>query len=371
MTANPTTIDPPLRTQHSALRTVGTSLKIGPLNLSSRYALAPLAGYTNVAFRMAVRSCGGLGWATSDLVNARGLIRGTPKTMELLATVPEDRPLAIQIYGQDAGELRAAAQWLEGYGVTAVDINMGCPVNKVTKGGGGSAMMCNPAATVALVEHVVKGARIPITVKMRLGWDAESLSAPYFAQAFEGVGVAAITIHGRTRAQGFGGHVDLSGIREVVAAVRHIPILGNGDVRTLADAQRMFDETGCAAIAIGRGALLNPWIFAQLKHYDETGESLTVASNGEHLDFMVRHFDSLLALRGEWFGCLSFRKMAGWYGKAIPMGKARIVQLGIVSNRSEFSSIVDEIRLQLGAQLNEPSKLDAVIRVPSGPNERW
>ncbi|HQR41207.1 MAG TPA: tRNA-dihydrouridine synthase [Gemmatales bacterium] len=352
-------------------RKPGQLLTLGGKPLASRYALAPLAGYTNVAFRMAVRSCGGVGWVTSDLVNARALLQGTHQTMELLATVKEDRPLAVQLYGHEAGYLRAAAQWLEGYGVTAVDINMGCPVHKVTRGGGGSAMMCNPEATVALVDHVVKGVRIPVTVKMRLGWNSETLSAPYFAQAFEGVGVAAITIHGRTRAQGFRGNVDRSGIRQVVQAVKHIPILGNGDVRTIADAQAMFDETGCAAIAIGRGALLNPWLFAQLHHWDITGEKLPIASNGEHIAFMVKHFESLVKLRGEWYGCLSFRKMSGWYGKAIPMGKQRQIQLGMVASVAEFHQLVAEIRQELGSQLNQPSKLAGEIKVPSGPNERW
>jgi tRNA-dihydrouridine synthase B len=355
----------------SGLSTQYSGLRIGSIPLTSRYALAPLAGYTNVAFRMAIRSCGDLGWATSDLVNARALLQGTHKTMELLATAPGDRPLAVQLYGQEAGDLRAAAQWLEGYGVTAVDINMGCPVHKVTRGGGGSAMMCNPSATVALVDHIVKGVRIPVTVKMRLGWDAATLSAPYFAQAFEGVGVAAVTIHGRTRAQGFRGNVDRAGIREVVKAVKHIPILGNGDVRSVADAQAMFDETGCAAIAIGRGALLNPWIFTQLHHWDRTGEKKSVATNSEHLDFMTKHLESLVKLRGERFGCLSFRKMSGWYGKAIPMGKPRQIQLGMVGSVAEFGQLVADIRQELGEQLHQPSKLAGEIAVPGGPNERW
>ncbi len=346
-------------------------LTIGSHTLVSRYALAPLAGYTNVAFRMAVRACGGVGWVTSDLVNARALLKGTQKTMELLATVPEDRPLAVQLYGQEPSEVRAAAQWLEGYGVTAVDINMGCPVHKVTRGGGGSAMMCNPEATVALVDHVVKGVRIPVTVKMRLGWDTATLSAPYFAQAFEGVGVAGLTIHGRTRAQGFRGTVDKTGIRKVVEAVKQVPILGNGDVRTIADAQAMFHETGCAGIAIGRGALLNPWIFKQLQHHDLTGQPLPVATNGEHLMFMTIHFRSLVKLRGERFGCLSFRKMAGWYGKAIPMGKPLQIRLGMVSTSAEFDALVEEIEQHLGPLLHERSKLELHIKVPSGPNERW
>src|SRR5436305_9538954 len=134
---------------------------------------------------------------------------------------------------------------------------MGCPVRKVVRSGGGSAMMCDAANTVALVERVVKSVGLPITVKVRLGWDDQNLSAPFFARAFEDVGVAAITIHGRTREQGFGGRVKLDGIRQVVEAVTTIPVIGNGDVRTLADAAQMFEETGCAGIAIGRGALLN------------------------------------------------------------------------------------------------------------------
>jgi len=347
-------------------------LKIGPVPLQSRYALAPLAGYTNLAFRMAVRSCGGVGTATSDLVNARALLRGSVKTLDLVATVPEDRPLAVQLYGQDGGELRAAAQWLEGYGVTFVDINMGCPVHKVTRGGGGSAMMCNPEATIQLVDTVVKGVRIPVTVKMRLGWDSQTLSAPYFARAFEDVGVAAITIHGRTRAQGFKGGINLAGIRAVAEAVRSIPVIGNGDVRSVEDAETMFRETGCAGIAIGRGALLNPWLFTQLLHFECMGERRLPATNGEHLDFMVKHFASLVTLRGEWFGCLNFRKMASWYGKAIPMGKPSQVRLATVANALVFAEIVEEIRNRLGEQLYQPSRVEELaIRVPSGPNERW
>ncbi|HMO36931.1 MAG TPA: tRNA-dihydrouridine synthase, partial [Gemmatales bacterium] len=206
---------------------------------------------------------------------------------------------------------------------------------------------------------------------MRLGWDAETLSAPYFARAFEEVGVAAVTIHGRTRAQGFRGSVDHAGIRQVVEAVRRIPVLGNGDVRTLAEAQPMFRETGCQGIAIGRGALLNPWIFRQLCHLEETGERLPVATNEEHLRFMQLHYQSLVRLRGERFGSLSFRKMAGWYGKAIPMGKPLQIRLGMVGNSAEFAELVQEIEQHLGPLLGELSKLEMHIRVPSGPNERW
>src|SRR5262245_29405989 len=234
---------------------------LGKLHLKSRYLLAPLAGYTNLPFRLAVRELGGLGLATTDLVNARALLQASRKTLELIQTCPDDKPVAVQLYGHVPEEMRAAAQWLEAYGVSAVDINMGCPVHKVTRGGGGSAMMCEPAGTVALVRSVVEAVRLPVTVKMRLGWDEENLSAPFFARQFEQAGVAAVTVHGRTRAQGFGGRVNLDGIRAVVEAVEHIPVIGNGDVRSVADAEHMLKVTGCAGIAVGRGALLNPWFF--------------------------------------------------------------------------------------------------------------
>src|SRR2546423_552497 len=214
-------------------------LHFGPLELPTRFLLSPLAGYTNLSFRLAVRALGGLGLATTDLVNARALLVRSRRTMELIQTSPEDRPVAVQIYGTNPSEMRDAAQWLESYGVSSVDINMGCPVHKVTRGGGGSALMCDATNTVNLVRTIVQGVRIPVTVKMRLGWDETTLSAPFFARAFEEVGVAAVTIHGRTREQGFGGTVNLDGIRRVVEAVERIPVIGNGDVRTLADADHM------------------------------------------------------------------------------------------------------------------------------------
>src|SRR5947209_8672395 len=191
----------------------GRPVRLGPLALRSRYLLAPLAGYTNLSFRLAVRGLGGLGLATTDLVNARALLQASRKTMDLLQTCPEDRPLAVQIYGADPADLTAAARRLEAYGASSVDINMGCPVHKVTRGGGGSALLCDAVHTVDLVRQVVESVRLPVTVKMRLGWDADHLSAPYFARAFERVGVAAVIIHGRTREQGFKGSVNLDGIR--------------------------------------------------------------------------------------------------------------------------------------------------------------
>ena len=347
-------------------------LRLGSLQLPSRYLLAPLAGYTNLSFRLAVRELGGLGLATTDLVNARALLLASRKTMELIQTCPQDRPVAVQIYGANAAEMRDAAQWLENYGVSAVDINMGCPVNKVVRGGGGSAMMCDAVNTVGLVRTVVESVRIPVTVKMRLGWDDDNLSAPFFAREFEKTGVAAVTIHGRTRAQGFGGRVNLDGIRAVVEAVERMPILGNGDVRTIADAAHMRQMAGCAGVAIGRGALLNPWFFAQLTRWEETGEPGPAATYEQRLAFMDRHFHLLVDHRGEHFACLTFRKVANWYCRVLRPGRDIQQRLVMIESVQAFERIVEEIRDLLARRTGQDwPEADLAIRVPSGPVERW
>src|SRR4051812_2652214 len=209
-------------------------IMLGKVPLPSRFFLAPLAGYTSLAFRLAVRSCGGLGLATTDLVNARSILEKRRRAFELAETSPQDQPMSIQIYGHVIPEMQEAARWAVDQGASAVDINMGCPVNKVVKTGGGSALMCQADSATALVEAVVNAVEVPVTVKMRLGWDAQTLSAPMLAREFEKVGVAAVIIHGRTREQGFRGDVSREGIRAVVEAVDRMPVVGNGDIRTLA-----------------------------------------------------------------------------------------------------------------------------------------
>ena len=290
--------------------------------------------------------------------------------MDLLQTCPEDRPVAVQIYGSDADDMRNAAQWLEGYGVSSIDINMGCPVHKVTRGGGGSAMMCDPAGTVRVVRAVVEAVRLPVTVKMRLGWDDDTLSAPFFAREFEKAGVAAVTIHGRTREQGFGGRVNLDGIRAVVEAVEHIPVIGNGDVRTLADAERMLTYTGCAGIAIGRGALLNPWFFAQLARRDESGDAGPPATYAQRLHFMNRHFHLLVDHKGERFACLSFRKVANWYCRVLRPGRDLQQRLVMIESVAAFDRAVEEIKEIIDKRVGQdwPDAEDQRPRArPAGP----
>ena len=348
-------------------------LRIGSVELASRFTLAPLAGYTNLPFRLCIRDVGGCGLATTDLVNARAILENSRRTHELLATTPEDRPLAIQIYGPDADYLARGAQWLESYGATIIDINMGCPVRKVVKGGGGSAMMCDTTgATVALVRKVVEAVKIPVTVKMRLGWDRENLTAPFFAREFEKAGVAAVTIHGRTRSQGFSGKVDLDGIRAVVDAVDHIPIIGNGDVRTIADAERMLQATGCAGIAIGRGGLANPWFFRQLQNWIRTGAPGPRGTYEDRLQFLERHFQRLIEWRGEHLACLQFRKMAAWYCKALRTGKAIQQVLVLLDSYETFRGIVNQLREHGPPNgWSEWDSTESHVAVPSGPISHW
>lgn len=291
-------------------------------------------------FRLTVREVGGLGLATTDLVNARSLLERNPRALKLIETSPADKPLAVQLFGSVPEEMRDAAQYLQSIGVNSVDINMGCPVRKVCRVGGGSAMMTELDKTAALVKGMVQAVKIPVTAKMRLGWDDENLTAPDLAKALENVGVAAIFVHGRTRQQGFSGTINLNGIRAVVEAVQNIPVVGNGDVTTPEAAKKMFAETGCAGVSIGRGAFYNPWIFQHTLHYLGTGELLAEPRFEERVRVMCRHLDLMIEVFGEEHGCRMFRKVAPWYSKRFGPANEfnkRVVQ---VSSKAEFQTVL-------------------------------
>jgi tRNA-dihydrouridine synthase B len=355
--------------------------RIGQLQFACNLFLSPLAGYTNLPFRLIIREIGGVGLCTTDLVNARSLLERNRKALKLIETTPADRPLAVQLYGTVPEEIRDAALLLESLGIDIVDINMGCPVRKVCRNGGGSALMADRAKAADMVKAMVDAVKIPVTCKMRLGWDDANLTAPDLARALEAVGVAGITVHGRTRQQGFSGGVNLAGIRAVVEAVK-IPVTGNGDITTPRAAKRMLDETGCAAISIGRGAFYNPWIFQHTTHYLATGELLPEPIFEERLAVMARHLDRMIEVFGEDHGCSQFRKVALEYAKRFgPVSEfnRRIVTL---CTRAEFDEVVAAYRdwraqfLDERAQLRpqyEPRSLEEVstIAVPNGPNELW
>ena len=355
-------------------------MRIGSLTLESNLFLSPLAGYTNLPFRLVVREIGGVGLVTTDLVNARSLLEKREKAFKLIETRPADSPMAVQLFGSVPEEMRDAAIFLAERGVASIDINMGCPVKKVCKVGGGSAMMTELNKTSALVRGMVNAVKIPITAKMRLGWDDQNITAPDLARALEEVGVAAIFIHGRTREQGFGGTVKLTGIRSVVQAVKSIPVIGNGDVTTPQGAKRMLDETGCAGVSIGRGAFYDPWIFKRTLHYlktsrtaelheaqksdapsnsdeakevwdscnssfrGEEGELLPEPSFDERVRVMCRHLDLMVEIFGEELACRMFRKIAPWYSKRFGPASEFNKRVVLVSTYAQFHEILNYYR---------------------------
>ena len=368
--------------------------ELGTLKLESNLFLSPLAGYTNLPFRLVIRELGGVDLCTTDLVNARSLIERNPKALKLIETNNDDRPLAVQLFGGIPEEMRDAALYLESVGISAIDINMGCPVRKVVKTGGGSAMMTERDKTQKLVRGMVDALKIPVTAKMRLGWDEDNITAPDLARALEDAGIGAIFVHGRTRAQGFEGAVNLDGIGKVVEAVPGLPVVGNGDVTTPEAAKGMLEKTGCAGVSIGRGAFYNPWIFKHTRQYLETGKLPPEPSFNERLGVLRRHFELMTEVFGEDRGCVMFRKVAPWYAKRFgpvkPFNKA-IVQIGSPDDfervladylewRTQFTDEEGRLLPQfepapLGSsstQEEEPgTEARRAIPVPKGPVEVW
>ena len=337
-------------------------MRIGPCELSSNLFLSPLAGYTNLPFRLVVREIGGVDWTTTDLVNARSLLEKNPRALQMIRTCPAEKRLAVQLFGAVPEEMRDAAVMVESMGLASVDINMGCPVKKVTGIGGGSAMMTELGKTAALVRGMVAAVKIPITAKMRLGWDENNLTAPDLARVLEDAGVAAIFVHGRTRAQGFSGTVNLAGIRAVVQAVKKIPVIGNGDVTTPEAAQHMLAETGCAGVSIGRGAFYNPWIFRDTQHFLQTGESRPGPGYPELVSVMRRHLALMVEVFGEDHGCRLFRKPASWYAKRF--GPAKEFKKGVTAfrTRAEFEALLASYEKWRAPFLDEQGELRAQYR---------
>jgi nifR3 family TIM-barrel protein len=336
---------------------------------------------------------GGVDLCTTDLVNARSLLERKPKALKLIETSPKDSPLAVQLFGGVPEEMRDAAVMLQELGIASVDINMGCPVRKVCRVGGGSAMMTEMAKTAALVRGMVDAVRIPVTAKMRLGWDEDNLTAPDLARALADVGVAAIFVHGRTREQGFGGTVSLKGIHRVVQAVPGLPVIGNGDVTTPAAAKVMFNETGCAGVSIGRGAFYNPWIFRQTETFMRTGELPAETPFKERISLMRRHLQLMCEVFGEIHACRMFRKVGPWYAKRFGPASEfnrQIVQLqsqahfeeiiaSYLAWRQQFLDDTGELmpryrpgNLEASFLLDTPpAAARATIPVPAGPVELW
>jgi nifR3 family TIM-barrel protein len=318
--------------------------RIGGIQLASGLLLAPMSGYADAAFRLELRRLGHVGLAWTELVSPRKLLEGSEETEIILKTAPGDRPLAVQLYGADEEHLLEAARRLLDRGIDILDLNLGCPVRKVTRKGGGAALLARPedAARLAAKLVAVAAGRAPVTAKIRLGPDRGHLNAPELARLLESAGIAAITVHGRTADEDYDRPVDLDGIRGVVGAVRSIPVFANGDVDSPDAARRTLAATGAAGLAIGRAALADPWIFARIAA-DLGGEGFREPTRAERAAFLTGHFLTLLSLRGEEMACRQLRKWGEHYGPALGLSEPQRGRFASFAGAAEVEGLAREL----------------------------
>jgi tRNA-dihydrouridine synthase B len=290
-------------------------LRIGPVELSSPVILAPMSGVSDLPFRRLVKRHGA-GLVISEMIASQAMIRASRKTIKMSTNCADEQPMAVQLAGCEPEVMAEAARLNEDRGAAIIDINMGCPVKKVVKGDAGSALMRDEALAGRIIEAVVGAVNLPVTVKMRLGWDAASRNAARLARIAERAGARAVTVHGRTRCQFYGGNADWRAIGEVKRAVS-IPVIGNGDVTTIEDAERMLAESGADGVMIGRGTYGRPWFLRQVDHYLRTGERLPDPTLEEQLSTVLEHYDAMLDHYGTQSGMRIARKHLGWYSKGL------------------------------------------------------
>lgn len=317
-------------------------MQIGNIKLDAPLVLAPMAGITDLPFRVICRRLG-CGMTVSEMVSAKGLLYKNVKTTEMLRIEDSERPTAIQLFGSVPAELAEAAQMVEASGADIIDFNMGCPVPKIVNNGEGSALMKNPQLAYEVLAAMVAAVKIPVTVKFRAGWDDEHRNAVEIALAAERAGVAAVAVHGRTRQQFYEGKADWSIIREVKQAVK-VPVFGNGDIFTVADGLRMLAETGVDGLMIGRGADGNPWLFQQLKAA-LAGEPVTEAPTLDaRLDLAAEHLDMLIDFKGEHISVKEMRRHISAYLKGLPHAAEFRGRFHKVDTREEFRQLLAEYR---------------------------
>jgi len=290
-------------------------MQIGSLKLNSRVILAPMAGISDLPFRLTMKPFG-VGLVYTEMVSAKGLLYAGKRTRELLRSVPEERPLGIQLFGSEPEDLAAAAATVVNDG-ELIDINLGCPVPKVVRNGAGSALLRDPQRVARIVAAVRKAVNVPLSIKIRSGWDQAHINFVEIGKIAENEGADALILHPRTRAQGFSGKSDWSQIG-ILASTLRIPVIGSGDIASSADARRMVDETGCAGVMIGRGSYGNPWLLRDAARAIADQPSLPSPSLQERLEVALAHQRLVVLHCGEARGVLEMRKHLCWYVRGLP-----------------------------------------------------
>ena len=322
-------------------------MKIGNLEIKEKAALAPLAGVADRAFRELCRGYGAA-YTVCEMASAKGISLGDKKSSELLSVTETERPAGSQIFGNSPETMAVAAKKALEYSPDFIDINMGCPAPKVASSGGGALLMKDPVLAASIVKAVAEVSTVPVTVKMRSGWDGEHINAVELAKRCEDAGAAAITVHGRTKVQMYAPPVNTDIIRQVKQAVS-IPIIGNGDVTDGLSAARLMEETGCDMVMIGRGALGRPWVFSQINAYLDHEVILPDPPVVERMRVMLKHIETLCAYKGERVGIREARKHAAWYTKGLYGAANYRARIGLISS-------VEELR-QIALELIEQNKL--------------
>ena len=318
-------------------------IKIGNIEIKNKVIIAPMAGVSNIAFRTIMKEFGA-GLIYAEMVSDKALGFRNKKTMKMIKVVEAEKPLTMQVFGGDKESIVKGAMIIDKESdCDIIDINLGCPVNKIVKSDAGAKLLLEPLKIYEIVKEVVDNCSKPVTVKMRTGWNNETIYAVEIAKLCEKAGAKAIAIHARTRKQMYAGKADWSYIKQIKDAVS-IPVIGNGDVLTPEDAKRMLDETGCDAVMIGRGVLGNPWLVEQTIQYLATGSYEKAVSDEEKLNRIINHMDRLIDLKGEKVALLEMRGHAAWYVKGMKGATFVRRELSNVSTRKDLVNIIEKYR---------------------------